>query len=356
MPTWIPGPATRQIAAKVLGGMLVLSVALTVTLALVLPRVTGGAALTVLSGSMTPTLPVGSAVIVRPVSAADVVAGDIITYANPSGSFTTHRVEEVQLSDEGRLFVTKGDANEKRDSDPVHESSLRGRVWFHVPFIGYAREAVGSPAGLATIGVLMLLILITDWFRSRSAASARDSDHPDDRADEQTGSPVGTVPAAGMPIPHGQSDGLAQLMMARIHLPTGWRSEILQVCTQVGGTVIASGPSAIVLTFSGTPTRLDEIETYLTTQTAVTVQRTPVLSTFLGDQLSRRGNDDNPPAGPHTEDQNLRVAAPTSKNHSPTRGDSIKDNTHLTPPPPVAVSLALVTASSNGHSREELPR
>ena len=59
---------------------------------LVLPRITDGAALTVLTGSMTPEIPVGSVVLVRPVDTATLRVGDVAptspSPARPSSSRT----------------------------------------------------------------------------------------------------------------------------------------------------------------------------------------------------------------------------------------------------------------------------
>src|SRR3569833_203769 len=57
-----------------------LLVAAAITVVIVLPRASNGAALTVLTGSMTPTIPVGSVVIVRPVDPQTLEVGDIATY------------------------------------------------------------------------------------------------------------------------------------------------------------------------------------------------------------------------------------------------------------------------------------
>src|ERR671938_1127981 len=54
--------------------------------------------LTVVSGSMQPTLPLGSLVVVVPRDAADVRIGDVITF-NPPGDDTrtvTHRIVDVE--------------------------------------------------------------------------------------------------------------------------------------------------------------------------------------------------------------------------------------------------------------------
>src|SRR5215218_8467344 len=68
--------------------------------------------LAVTSGSMEPTLPVHSMILVEHVRAADVRVGDIITF-DPPGRTTrvTHRVVARERSGTRWYFQTKGDAN-----------------------------------------------------------------------------------------------------------------------------------------------------------------------------------------------------------------------------------------------------
>ena len=52
---------------------------------IVIPRTTHGAAMTVLTGSMSPTIPTGSVVIVRPVDPGTLHVGDVATYQKAPG-------------------------------------------------------------------------------------------------------------------------------------------------------------------------------------------------------------------------------------------------------------------------------
>ena len=76
------------------------------------------------TGSMSPTIPVGAAVIdVAP--GRSIAPGDVITFGSPTGEqLTTHRVVRVQ----GNLVATKGDANAVVDVAPVARDQVRGRV------------------------------------------------------------------------------------------------------------------------------------------------------------------------------------------------------------------------------------
>ena len=119
--------------AAMLGSMSLLVAALTV------PRIVGATPLTVLSGSMEPSLPPGALVVVRPVPAEDVGIGSVITYQLRSGEPTvvTHRVVGQTFGPDGSpLFQTQGDANDSPDAAWVRPVQIRGEVWYSIPHLG----------------------------------------------------------------------------------------------------------------------------------------------------------------------------------------------------------------------------
>lgn len=136
-------------------GLLVLAA---VAVLVVLPRVTGAQAMTVLSGSMTPGIPVGSVVLVRPVDPATLAVGDVATYQAEPGKavYVTHRI--VAIADEGgvRRFTFKGDANRGADVLPVQAAQVRGKLWFHAPYLGHVRDRLHSNGVRVLLAVLLL--------------------------------------------------------------------------------------------------------------------------------------------------------------------------------------------------------
>ena len=125
---------------------------------LVLPRITQGAAMTVLTGSMEPTIPTGSVVMVRPVDPGTLEVGDIATYQKKEAedTYITHRITDVDTSGRQTRFIFKGDANRGPDLRPVPASAIRGEVWFHVPYLGSIRNVAAGPAGLGLLAMLLL--------------------------------------------------------------------------------------------------------------------------------------------------------------------------------------------------------
>ncbi|GAA3662324.1 signal peptidase I [Microbacterium marinilacus] len=114
------------------------------------PALVGGTSLTILTGSMSPTLPPGTLIVVKPTPVDEIAVGDIMTYQLESGeaAVVTHRVV-ARLTDSASgepRFVTQGDANGSPDAEPVLPVQVRGTVWYAVPWLGWANQAVNGAA------------------------------------------------------------------------------------------------------------------------------------------------------------------------------------------------------------------
>lgn len=140
-----------------------------VAAAVVVPRLVGGQAFGVLTGSMRPTYPPGSLVVTRPVDPAAVAVGSVITYQLRSGesAVVTHRVVAVSRDTRGELsFRTRGDANGAADPAPVRAAQLRGEVWYAVPLLGRVNRWLTGRHRLWLGGVVVagLLAYATSMF------------------------------------------------------------------------------------------------------------------------------------------------------------------------------------------------
>lgn len=136
-----------------------------------LPGAFGYQALTVVSGSMEPTLQTGSVVIDEVISPLDAQPGDIVTFADPAHPRQlTHRLKRMRVEGGTAYMVTLGDANDAPERWTVPVDGQIGRVRFHVPEVGYVRAAVsGHEARLGLVGAVMLLgaLLLVDMWRPR---------------------------------------------------------------------------------------------------------------------------------------------------------------------------------------------
>lgn len=139
----------------------------------------------VMSGSMRPAIEAGDAIIVREPDPATIEAGDVIVFreggrieAASTGSIDviTHRVVEVRTGEDGRQFVTKGDANEDPDVEPVPAGAVVGEVWFHLPYLGHLLVFAGSRTGfVALVAVPLGLLVVTELWALLTVVEEDDS-------------------------------------------------------------------------------------------------------------------------------------------------------------------------------------
>lgn len=128
-----------------------------------IPKLMGFRTFVVTSGSMEPYLPIGSLTYVKKEASAAIDKGDVITFTLGE-TVVTHRVEQVLQ--EGRSFVTKGDANEERDYRPVGYEQILGTVQFFLPGLGYAGFVLGTTEGRIAAAVLFLWMLFMEAIAS----------------------------------------------------------------------------------------------------------------------------------------------------------------------------------------------
>lgn len=127
-------------------------------LTIVIPRLTGSTPYTVLTGSMRPTYPPGTLIVVKPHDPATLQAGDAITFQKESGNpeVVTHRIIMTRQNSQGeRSYVTQGDANPSPDQNPVVPEQVRGKVWYSVPFVGYVNSFITGQQRALMIAVVV---------------------------------------------------------------------------------------------------------------------------------------------------------------------------------------------------------
>jgi signal peptidase len=191
-------PAPAQVlagVAKLLVAVAALAVIAAVVVLVAVPRVMGWMPLTILSGSMEPTIPVGSQVVVDPITDEEDVAriqvGDVVTFMPwpDDPTLVTHRVVTRSVGTDGAVTVTtQGDANDAPDGLDLTERELRAVVRYHVPYAGYVarvldqdQKTLGAAAlagGLCLYAAAELLLAARDRRRdaSRSAGAGTADD------------------------------------------------------------------------------------------------------------------------------------------------------------------------------------
>lgn len=118
-----------------------------------LPKLFGVGEVVFLSGSMQPTIEVGSLGIVH--EEKNYKEGDIVTYIKER-TLITHRIKEIRSDKE---IIVQGDANNIAD-EPISKDMIEGRIILTIPHMGSVLQILKTPygiAGVAGIGVVIAL-------------------------------------------------------------------------------------------------------------------------------------------------------------------------------------------------------
>ncbi|WP_193708247.1 signal peptidase I [Alkalibaculum sporogenes] len=117
------------------------------------------------SGSMSPTIPTGSLIVVKKVDPTDIRLNDVITYEGMGSYVVTHRVMEIVTREES--FITRGDANNSDDPYAVDSKRIVGKVVFNAPYIGYLLKFIQSRMGFLVIATLIILTVILTFISNK---------------------------------------------------------------------------------------------------------------------------------------------------------------------------------------------
>jgi signal peptidase I len=131
------------------------------------------------TGSMIPSIDVGTLVVATRVDAAEVRPGDVITFTVGSGATLTHRVISVTPTDDGPVFATKGDANATADPVATRSDQLKGRIEWQLPLLGYLLAMLAMPSGIAALFSIGATLLTAVWLLDEIEAGD-DEDELDD--------------------------------------------------------------------------------------------------------------------------------------------------------------------------------
>lgn len=124
------------------------------------------------TGSMAPTIPAGAMAVIRPIPAADIRVGDVVTVAVPGQALpVTHRVLSVTRGStpDSRILVMKGDANLTQDQFPytVTQADL---VVLSVPELGRALTLLRMPLFIGATTLLVAVLVGWAFWPTRTSA------------------------------------------------------------------------------------------------------------------------------------------------------------------------------------------
>ncbi len=99
-----------------------------------IPSVFGIKMLTVVTGSMEPTINIGDVVIIKEID--NYTVGDIISYKE-NNSVITHRIVQIEKDENDiNIYTTKGDNNNVEDDIKLKEELIEGKVIKIIPKVG----------------------------------------------------------------------------------------------------------------------------------------------------------------------------------------------------------------------------
>lgn len=114
----------------------------------------------VVSDSMAPNINKGDLLFLQGVDPEDIEVGDVIVY-DAHGLWVgapedpiVHRVIDIIEEDDKLYFITKGDANDNKDKEPVPGNRVLGKVVGRIPYVGWVKII------LTDYGLLFPVIII----------------------------------------------------------------------------------------------------------------------------------------------------------------------------------------------------
>lgn len=131
-----------------------------------IPSFFGYSVLQMQTGSMEPEYMTGSIIVVHKVDSESLKKGEVISFysadSNIDGMVNTHRIVEVSKNMAGgKMFVTKGDANDAEDPAPVNAGRVIGRVCYNFGTVGGSVLSVLRNPKVIFIFIILPLLVIT---------------------------------------------------------------------------------------------------------------------------------------------------------------------------------------------------
>lgn len=126
----------------------------------------------VVTGSMEPTIHTGAVILTKAAPGGEYQLGDVITFvtsvAEISGRPNTHRIVGIDRRADGVYYITKGDANNVPDADPVSADAIYGKVVGHtgdMRWLGTLLGFVTTPLGFASMILIPVVLISGSLFR-----------------------------------------------------------------------------------------------------------------------------------------------------------------------------------------------
>jgi signal peptidase len=178
-----PAPRRSMVIARGAGTFLswtVAGLAAGIALAMLVPLAFHARPLTVMSGSMEPTIHTGDVVESRQILPAEARRGDVVSFKDPDrgGLLVTHRVRSITRKGNTFTFVTKGDANNSSERWRVDANDKIGKTMFRIPALGRGLAFAHTRKGMVLLVMIPLLLMgileIASIWRSEDEEASRE--------------------------------------------------------------------------------------------------------------------------------------------------------------------------------------
>ena len=137
----------------------------------------------VATGSMVPTYKVGDIIIVKEIDTNELKVNDPITYLGKEGDFAgkvvTHRIINIEETDEGKIFHTKGDANDIEDP-VIKADQIYGKVIYKCFIISILSKLMNNLTAFYILVFIPIGLLVFLQMKDSISSKSKDDDEEDD--------------------------------------------------------------------------------------------------------------------------------------------------------------------------------
>ena len=128
-----------------------------------IPSLLGYKVLQVVSGSMEEVFKVGDVILIKETKQEDIKKGDIITYKKEN--YITHRIVEMNKTNDTMYYTTKGDSNNVNDTEKVKYEEIEGKYITKFVYIGRLINFLNTTEGFIILVSLPIIVIVFTIFR-----------------------------------------------------------------------------------------------------------------------------------------------------------------------------------------------
>ena len=128
-----------------------------------IPSFFGYKVLQVMSGSMDDVFSIGDVILIKETKQEDIKKGDIITFKKEN--IITHRIIEMNKTNDTMYYTTKGDNNNVSDAEKVKYEEIEGKYITKFVGIGYLINFLNTTEGFIILVSLPIIVIAFTIFR-----------------------------------------------------------------------------------------------------------------------------------------------------------------------------------------------